>query len=88
MVQLSQPYLTTGKTIALTRQASVGKVMSLLFIMLSRVVIARFIFGRHLLKLSHTCPESQAGAHDVRVSVQLCLCFSKSYPDHYFQVCI
>ena len=37
-VQLSHPYLTTGKTIALTRQAFVGKVMSLLFNVLSRLV--------------------------------------------------
>ena len=40
MVQLSQPYMTTGKTIALTKQTFVGKVMSLLFNMLSRLVIA------------------------------------------------
>jgi len=39
MIQLSHPYMTTGKTIALTRQTFVGKVMSLLFIMLSRFVI-------------------------------------------------
>ena len=39
-VQLSHPYMTTGKTIALTRQTFVGKVMSLLFNMLSRLVIA------------------------------------------------
>ena len=38
-VQLSHPYVTTGKTIALTRQTFVGKVMSLLFNMLSRLVI-------------------------------------------------
>ena len=38
-VQLSQPYMTTGKTIALTRQTFVGKVMSLLFNMLFRLVI-------------------------------------------------
>ena len=38
-VQLSHPYMTTGKTIALTRQIFVGKVMSLLFNMLSRLVI-------------------------------------------------
>ena len=38
-VQLSHPYMTTGKTIALTRRTFVGKVMSLLFNMLSRVVI-------------------------------------------------
>ena len=39
IVQLSHPYMTTGKTIALTRQALVGKVMSLLLNMLSRLVI-------------------------------------------------
>ena len=40
IVQLSHPYMTTGKTIALTRQTFVDKVMSLLFNMLSRLVIA------------------------------------------------
>ena len=40
IVQLSRPYMTIGKTIALTRQTFVGKVMSLLFNMLSRLVIA------------------------------------------------
>ena len=40
IVQLSHPYVTTGKTIALTRWTFVGKVMSLLFNMLSRLVIA------------------------------------------------
>ena len=39
IVQLSHPYMTTGKTIALSRQTFVGKVMSLLFNMLSRLVI-------------------------------------------------
>ena len=39
IVQLSHPYMTTGKTIALTRWTLVGKVMSLLFNMLSRLVI-------------------------------------------------
>ena len=39
LVQLSHPYMTTGKTIALTRQTLVGKVMSLLFNMLSRLII-------------------------------------------------
>ena len=39
-VELSHPYMTTGKTIALTRQTFVGKVMSLLFNMLSRLVIS------------------------------------------------
>ena len=40
MVQLSSPYMTTGKTIALTRRTFVGKVLSLLFNMLSRFVVA------------------------------------------------
>ena len=40
MIQLSHPYMTTGKTIALTRRTFVSKVMSLLFNMLSRLVIA------------------------------------------------
>ena len=39
IVQLSHPYMTTGKTIALTKQTFVGKVVSLLFNMLSRLVI-------------------------------------------------
>ena len=49
MLQLSHPYLTTGKIIALTRQTFVGKVMSLLFNMLSRLVIAFFPRRRRLL---------------------------------------
>ena len=48
MVQLSYPYMTTGKTIALTRWTFVGKVMSLLFNMLSRLVIAFLPRSKHL----------------------------------------
>ena len=48
-VQLSHPYMATGKTIALTRWAFVGKVMSLLFNMLSRLVIAFFPRSKCLL---------------------------------------
>ena len=48
-VQLSHPYVTTGKTIALTRRAFVGKVMSLLFNMLSRLVITFLSRNEHLL---------------------------------------
>ena len=48
-VQLSHPYMTTGKTIALTRWTFVGKVMSLLFNMLSRWVIAFLPRSKHLL---------------------------------------
>ena len=49
MVHLSHPYMTTGKTIALTRWTFVGKVMSLLFNMLSGLVIAFFPGSKHLL---------------------------------------
>ena len=49
IVQLSHPYMTTGKTIALTRWTFVGKVMSLLFNMLSRVVITFLWKNKHLL---------------------------------------
>ena len=49
MVQFSHPYMTTGKTIALTRQTFVGKVMSLLFNILSRFVIAFLPRNKHLL---------------------------------------
>ena len=49
MVQLSHPYVTTGKTIAMTRQTFVDKVMSLLFNMLSRFVIAFLSRSKHLL---------------------------------------
>ena len=48
-VQLSHSYMTTGKTIALTRQTFVGKVMSLLFNMLSRLVITFLPRSKHLL---------------------------------------
>ena len=49
MVQLSHPYMTTGKTIAMTRWTFVGKVMSLLFNMLSRLVIAFLARSKRLL---------------------------------------
>ena len=49
IVQLSHPYMTSGKTIALTRWTFVGKVMSLLFNMLSRLVITFLPRSKHLL---------------------------------------
>ena len=49
MVQLSHPYMTTGKTIAVTMRTFVSKVMSLLFNTLSRLVIAFFPRSKHLL---------------------------------------
>ena len=49
MVQLSHPYMTTGKTIALTRWTFVSKVMSQLFNMLSKLIIAFLPRSKHLL---------------------------------------
>ena len=49
IVQLSHPYMTTGKTIALTRQIFVGRIMSLLFNMLSRLVITFLPRSKRLL---------------------------------------
>ena len=53
IIQLSYPYMTTGKTIALTRWTFVGKVMSLLFNMLSKLVIA--FLPRRSVFLFHGC---------------------------------
>ena len=64
MVQLSHPYMTTGKTIALTRWTFVGKVMSLLFNTLSRLVIAFLPRNKHLLISWLKSP-----------SVEVCHCF-------------
>ena len=57
LVQLSHPYMTTGKTIALTRRTFVSKVMPLLFIILSRLVItflprSKCLFNFHWLRMS------------------------------------
>ena len=49
ILQLSHPYMTTRKTIALTRQAFIGKITSLLFNMLSRLIIAFFLRSKRLL---------------------------------------
>ena len=49
IIQLSHPHMTIGKTITLTRQTFVGKVMSLLYNMLSRLVIAFLPRSKHLL---------------------------------------
>ena len=58
MVQLSYPYMTTGKMIALTIQTFVSKVMSLLFNMLSRSVIAYLPRSKHLLILWLSSPSA------------------------------
>ena len=58
MVQLSHPYMTTGKTIALTIWTFVGKVMSLLFYILSRLVIAFLPRSKHLLISQQQSPSA------------------------------
>ena len=62
-VQLSHPYMTAGKAIALTRRTFVGKVISLLFNLLSRVVIASLPRSKHLLI---SCLQSPSGVGTAR----------------------
>ena len=62
-VQLSHPYMTTGKTIALTRWTFAGKVMSLLFNMLSRLVITFLPRSKHLLISWLQCSDAHLTSH-------------------------
>ena len=71
IVQLSHPYMTTGKTIALTRQTFVGNIMSLLFNMLSRLVIAYLPRSKHLSISWLQSIYSDFGAQENKV----CHCF-------------
>ena len=72
IVQLSHPYMTTGKTIALTRWTFVGKVMSQFFNMLSRLVIAFLPRSKCLLILWLQSPSSVIfGAQEHKI----CPCF-------------
>ena len=66
-VQLSHPYMTTGKTIALTRQTLVDKVMSLLFNMLSRLVIVFLLKSKHLNFMAAVTICSDFGAQKNKV---------------------
>ena len=68
-VQLSHPYMTTGKIIALTRQNFVGKVMSLLLNMLSRLVITFLPRSKHLLIISYPQYIFQWSCMDMRVGL-------------------
>ena len=65
-VQLSHPYMTTGKTIALTRGTFVGKVMSLLFNMLSRLVITFLPRSKHLNFMAAITICSDFGAQKIK----------------------
>ena len=71
MVQLSHPYMTTGKTIALTRWTFVGKVMSLLFNMLSRLVITFLPRNKSFYFMAAVTICSEFGAPQNKV----CHCF-------------
>ena len=68
MVQLSHPYMTTGKTLALTRWTFVGKAMSLLFNMLSRLVIAFLPGNRCLNFMAEVIISSDFGAQENKSS--------------------
>ena len=69
MVQLSHPYMTTGKTIALTRWTFVGKVTCLLFNMLSRLMIAFLPRSKHLNFMAAVDICSDFGAQENKVSL-------------------
>ena len=71
MVQLLHPYMTTVKTIALIRRTFVGKVMSLLFNMLSRFVIAFLPGSKHLNFIAAVTICSDFGAPKNKVSVSI-----------------
>ena len=71
MVQLSQPYMTTGKTIALTRQTFVSKVMSLLFNMRSRLVIGFLPRNKCLNFMAAVTIYSDFGAQENKFSVSI-----------------
>ena len=79
IVQLSHPYVTTGKTIALTRQTFVDKVMSLLFNMLSRLVIT-FLPKRKNLLISWLQPQYLVILEPKKIVCHWFHCFCLSLP--------
>ena len=86
IVQISHPYMTTGKTIALTRWSFVGKVMSLLFNMLSKLVIAFLPRSKRLLiswlqSSSAVILESKKIKSDTVSTVSPSICYEVMGPD-------
>ena len=86
IVQLSHPYMTTEKTIALTRWTFVGKVMSLLFTLLSRLVIAFLLRSKRLLiswlqSQSAVILEPPKIKSDTVSTVSLSICYEVMGPD-------
>ena len=73
IVQLSQPYMTVGKTIVLTRQTFVGKVISLLFSMLSRLIIT---FLSQISIWEFTYPSDSFVVTFTETILTYCCCFS------------
>ena len=71
IVQLSYPYMTTGKTIALTRQTFVGKVMPLLFNMLSRLLLTFLPRSKHLIIAWLQSPSASASVLDIKIKMRL-----------------
>ena len=82
IVQLSHPYMTTGKTIALTRWTFVGKVMSLLFNMLSRLVTGQRVYGegsfhsKYILLFSCSVVSDSLRPHGLQQARLLCASLS------------
>ena len=76
-VQLSHPYMTAGKTMALTRRTFVGKVMSLLFNMLSRLVITFLPRSKHLLISWLQSPSAMIVKPP---KIKVCRCFPIYFP--------
>ena len=74
IVQLSHPYVTIGKTIALTRWTFVGKVISLFFNMLSRLIIAFLLRRKHLL-ISWLQSPSAVILESKKIKSHRCHCF-------------
>ena len=84
VVQLSHPYMPTGKTTALTRQTFVSKVMSLLFNMLSMLVIAFLPRSKHLL-ISWLQSPSAVILKPMKKKVSYCFHCFPIYLDYFFQ---
>ena len=80
IVQLSHPHMTTGKTIPLTRQTSVSKIMSLLFNMLSRLVITFLPRSKHLLISRLQSPSAVTVEPKEIKSVTVFCCFPIDLP--------
>ena len=92
-VQLSHPYMTTGKTIALTRQTFVGKVKSMTFNMLSKLVITFLPRSKNLLISFHSFPSKEQASFNFMALVTICNDFGAQenrvcHCFHCFPICL